>query len=174
MRGDTDTAVFDEQFPELFMASFRLAYRMLGDRAAAEDVAADALTIALVRWRRVGPLPYRLAWVLRVTGNLGLKAARRRDRLRVVDAGDIASAEDGFERDATLRVTLTSALAGLPRRQRDAVVLRYLGGRSEREIAEALGVSSGTVKTHTSRGLAALRAALGSDYEEVDVVRAES
>ena len=160
---------FDEAFPELFLASFRLAYRMLGDRASAEDVAADALTITLVRWRRVVDLPYRVAWVLRVTGNLALKAVRRRDRSGVPPTTEIP-AENDIERQATLRLALAAALARLPRRQRDAIVLRYLSGMNEREVADVLGVTSGTVKTHTHRGLAALRQTLGPDFEEADVV----
>lgn len=50
-------------------------------------------------------------------------------------------------------------LATLPPRQREVVVLRYYNGLPEREVAEMLGISTGSVKTHASRGLAALRAA---------------
>src|SRR5687768_15176422 len=71
---------FDDEFPALFLRAFRLAHRMLGDRAAAEDVAADALALTLARWPRVGSLPHREAWVLRVTGNLAVKAAKKRSR----------------------------------------------------------------------------------------------
>ena len=59
------------------------------------------------------------------------------------------------ERDAVLR-----ALAALPERQREVLVLRYYADLSEAAIAEALGVSPGTVKAHASRGLAALRPTL--------------
>ena len=53
-----------------------------------------------------------------------------------------------------------AALRGLPERQREAIVLRYDAGLSEGEIAAAMGISRGAVKSHTARGLSALRAAL--------------
>ncbi|MQA85453.1 MAG: sigma-70 family RNA polymerase sigma factor [Streptosporangiales bacterium] len=60
----------------------------------------------------------------------------------------------------TLRLTLTKALRALPRRQREAVVLHYLAGLKHLEIADVLGISSGSVARHVHRGLAALRAQL--------------
>ena len=60
---------------------------------------------------------------------------------------------------------LARALAQLPRQQRAAVVLRFYEDRPEREVAELLGCSVGSVKTHTSRGLARLRQILEPDGE---------
>jgi RNA polymerase sigma factor (sigma-70 family) len=57
-------------------------------------------------------------------------------------------------------VDLYRALRSLPKRQREVVVLRYFGDLSEHQIASELGVAEGTVKSHASRGLAALRSAL--------------
>jgi DNA-directed RNA polymerase specialized sigma24 family protein len=57
------------------------------------------------------------------------------------------------------------ALRDLPRRQRDVVILRYLLDQSEQAVAGVLEVSVGSVKTHASRGLSALRAALGEPVE---------
>ena len=173
MRDDEDAAGFDEAFETLFLRAFRLAHRMLGDRLAAEDVAAEALAVTALRWRRVRGMAHRDAWVLRVTTNLALKALRRRSRLAtfVLDA-DTEPRRGGaseFERDAALRVALSAALRQLPRRQREAVVLRYLSGLSEPEVAGALGVAPGTVKMHLHRGVQALRARLGGDLDEVGV-----
>jgi RNA polymerase sigma factor (sigma-70 family) len=63
------------------------------------------------------------------------------------------------------RDSVVAALQGLTTRQREAIVLRYYADLSEAEIAEAMGISRGAVKSHTARGMAALRAALeqGSD-----------
>jgi RNA polymerase sigma factor (sigma-70 family) len=58
------------------------------------------------------------------------------------------------------RSTVVSALRGLPDRQRQAIVLRYYADMSEAEIADAMKISRGAVKSHTARGMAALRAAL--------------
>lgn len=167
---DDETRSFDAAFEDLFLRAFRLAYRMLGDRAGAEDVAADALAITAMRWRRVRDMQYRDAWVLKVTTNLALKVLRRQSRLHVVsDEFAVDGTTEPFERDATLRVALGAALRSLPRRQRDAIVLRYLSGLSEADVAKALGVSTGTVKTHLHRGVAALRGRLGNELDEVGV-----
>jgi RNA polymerase sigma factor (sigma-70 family) len=72
---------------------------------------------------------------------------------------DMPSAEHGamalLERDAVV-----AALRHLPDRQREAIVLRYYADLSEADIAAAMGISRGAVKSHTSRGMSALRAAL--------------
>jgi RNA polymerase sigma factor (sigma-70 family) len=68
--------------------------------------------------------------------------------------------------DVALRVALVAALVRLPRRQRETVVLRYLCDLPEADVALALGVSAGTVKTHLHRALASLRANIGADFEE--------
>ena len=72
---------------------------------------------------------------------------------------DMPSAEHGalvlLERSAVV-----AALRGLPDRQREAIVLRYYADLSEAEIATAMGISRGAVKSHTARGMTALRTAL--------------
>jgi hypothetical protein len=85
---------------------------------------------------------------------------RRRPRLAADTAPDRAEQQ-------VLRLALAAALAKLPRRQREAVVLRYLADLPERDVAAALGISPGTVGAHVHRGLAALRQWLGEDFEEV-------
>ena len=153
---------FEEAFDELFPRAVRLANRLLADRAAAEDVAAEALARAYARWPTVGSLPYRDGWLLRVATNLAIDRLRRRPpELRPApDAGE-------FEEGVDLRMALNAALLTLAPRQRQAITLRYLGGLSDREVAEALGISLGSVKTHIHRGLSGLRARLGSGLEEV-------
>lgn len=66
-----------------------------------------------------------------------------------------------------LRVALAAALRSLPPRQRQAVALQYLCDLPAADVAQALGISPGGVKTHVHRGLAALRARLGSSVPEV-------
>jgi RNA polymerase sigma factor (sigma-70 family) len=60
---------------------------------------------------------------------------------------------------------MVAALSQLPRRQREVIALRHLGGFSERDIADALGISTNSVKTHSDRALHALRKRFGSDME---------
>jgi RNA polymerase sigma-70 factor (sigma-E family) len=154
---------FDHAFSVLFPRAFRLTYRLLGDRAAAEDAAAEALARAFADWKRVAELPYRDAWVLRVASNIALDQIRRRKQLPTVSP---AQPED--EDAHAVRIALWAALRALPRRQREIVVLRYIAGLTEGEVAQLLGLSLGTVKTHVTRGRAALRLAMGDEETAID------
>jgi RNA polymerase sigma factor (sigma-70 family) len=152
---------FEDVFPELVLPAFRVALRILGDVAEAEDVAAEALARTLRSWDRVRDLPYRTAWVVRVASNLAVDRVRRRaPRLAPPEhVPDVAEA-------ATLRLALGAALQALPRRQCQVVAMRYLGGLSEAEVARSLGISPNSVKKHTGRGMTTLRSRLGADWQE--------
>ena len=158
---------FEAAFDELFPRAVRLATRLLGDRAAAEDVAAEALARAYARWPKVGGLPYRDGWVLKVATNLAIDRLRRRPLNLTPPPAEV------FEDAVHVRLALTAALLTLAPRQRQAVALRYLGGLSDKEVALALGISLGSVKTHIHRGLNGLRSRLGAGLEEVVPVGAD-
>lgn len=151
---------FDAFFFALLPAVLRLAQRMTGERSAAEDVAAEAFARAFARWEQVGALSYREAWVLRVAANLAIDLARRRrpELAPRPPAPDPAG-------EVVLRVTMVAALAALPKTQRQALVLRYLADLSEAEVAAALGVRPGTLKSHLHRAREALRSRLGAEIE---------
>ena len=154
---------FDEAFRQLVPAVRRLTWRMLGDEASADDATAEAFIRTLTRWPKVRDLPHRDAWIMRVATNVALDVLRKRRR----EAGVVLSEDPPWEGvDPAIRLDVASALATLPKRQREAVVLRHVAGLSEAEVADALGVSTNTVKTHTSRGLGALRQRLGHEIEE--------
>jgi RNA polymerase sigma-70 factor (sigma-E family) len=159
----SEVAGFDDAFDALFRDAYRVAYRLLGDREDAADVAQEALARASVRWSRlVRDRADAAPWVVRVAANLALDRWRRRKtaaRYAAVVAG--GSSADRMPE----RVDLHRALQALPRRQRDVVVLRYVADLPEADVAAALGCSVGTVKTHASRGLAALRVALGDEED---------
>jgi RNA polymerase sigma-70 factor (sigma-E family) len=151
---------FTASFAGLYSSAFHAAYRLLGNRQEAEDVAQEACARACLRWARLtkyGDTPR--PWVVRVATNLAIDQYRRRRRALAkdnlapvpVDALDVR------------RIDLHRALDRLTRRQRDVVVLRYVCDLSEADTAEALGCAPGTVKSHATRGLAALRAALGEE-----------
>ncbi|MGH9280700.1 MAG: RNA polymerase sigma factor [Acidimicrobiales bacterium] len=160
---------FRQAFDELYPQARRLAYRILGNPSDAEDAAAESLTRALTSWKRVGPLQYREAWVLRVTANVAIDM-RRRQRPdpglvgRNAVTGELEPTEDA-EDAAAIRMALTAALSALPRRQREVIVLRHLVGMREAEVAACLGVSVGSVKRHAHRAVAGLRVRLGEDWE---------
>ena len=160
-------ASFEAAFEGLFLRCCRLAHRLIGDAAVAEEVAAEAMTRAYAHWPKIAGLDYRDAWVLRVVTNLAIDRARRHrwSLVQLGRHGEAATVASGEEVTA-LRITLVAALSKLPRRQRQIVVLRHLSGLSEAEVAKATGLSLGTVKTHLRRGLDSLRKTLG-DLTEV-------
>ena len=151
--GTTD---FESRFEELFDLAYRVGYRIVGVRDEARDVAQEACARAERRWSRLADSPH--GWVVRVAANLAIGVQRKRARRPPEDAGTPTRDVDDY---AAERVDLVRALGHLPRRQREVVILRYLADRPEAEVAETLGCSVGTVKTHASRGLEAMRAELG-------------
>jgi RNA polymerase sigma-70 factor (ECF subfamily) len=116
-----DDEGFDEAFSVLFPMAYRVALRILGNAAEAEEAAAEAMARTLVRWRTVRAVPYRDAWVARVTTNLAIDTARRRKRVPIALEG-IADPSEA----TAVRLALTAALAALPRRQREVISLRFL------------------------------------------------
>ena len=156
MRGDRE---FEADFDRLLGRAYRHAQRLVGDPAMAEDLAAEALTRTYVHWPRIRKYDHLDAWVLRVVTNLAIDAFAKK-RVPLTNAPEVAP-EDA----AVLRVTLAQALRSLPPRQRDAVVLRYLADMSEADVARALGVAPGTVKSHLHRAVAHLRLALGPSFD---------
>ena len=151
---------FDDAYPALFRDAYRVAFRLLGDREDAADVAQEACARACVRWRRLTRGGDPTPWVVRVAGNLAIDRWRRRRTAasHVVPVAPVLGLPD--------RVDLHRALDALSRRQREVIVLRYFADLPEAAVADALGCSVGSVKTHASRGLAALRAALADPDEE--------
>jgi RNA polymerase sigma factor (sigma-70 family) len=157
-RARTADEEFAEAYPALFHASLRLAHRMTRDPGLSEEIAAETLARAYARWGQVRDAASPTAWVQRVTANLVIDGARRR---RVAtEAVPLLAADDDLlhiEDQVTLRLVLVAALATLPRKQREALVLRYLAGVEEPELSRTLGTSPSSARTHVQRGLAALR-----------------
>jgi RNA polymerase sigma-70 factor (sigma-E family) len=152
VQGDDDG--FEDFFRAMINRAIRSASRLTGDHSRAEDAAVEAMTRAHLRWRRLRDDPHRDAWVLRVTINVAIDQARRDQRhQRPAPAPTTATA---FEETATDKVWIADELGKLPRRQREAVTLRYLADYSEADVAKAMAVSAGTVKVHLHRGLKAL------------------
>lgn len=163
---DADTAVAD-LYAAHWTGLVRLAWLLLRDQSMAEEVVQDALVAVHGKWSGLRDTGQAAAYLRRAVVN-GCRSVQR--HRRVVDrqlADDIASgrahgattvrsAEDAALATEAQR-TMLATLAGLPRRQREVLVLRYYGDLSEAEIATALGISTGAVKAHAHRGLAALR-----------------
>jgi RNA polymerase sigma-70 factor (sigma-E family) len=133
----------------------RVALLLSGDQARAEDLVQDALTQVALRWRRLrGSSPDAYARTVIYHGNVSWWRRRRREVL-TADPVDLAAPGDPVER----RLVVRRALAALTPKQRAVVVLRYFEDLSERDAAEVLGVSVGTVKSQTHLALRRLREA---------------
>jgi RNA polymerase sigma factor (sigma-70 family) len=147
----------------------RLATVMLRNRETAEDVVQDVFAGVQARPRQLlqpdAALPYLRAAVLnRCRSVLRRQAlAQRFGRLRDVDFGLAQLSAEADVMRAEERRQVLAALAALPRRRREVLVLRYYVGLSEAEIARTLGISQGTVKSAAARGIAALARKLGED-----------
>ena len=133
-----------------------------GSRAAAEDAVQEALARAWERSQRGERIESLGAWVTRVAMNLSKSRLRRiraeaRARERVVAAPERSVAAQSGD-----RVDVERALAALPRRQREATVLRYYLGFDVDEVAEVLGVHEGTAKT--TRELGVLQRTIGRTH----------
>lgn len=152
---------FESAYPALLTRSYRAAYRILGRREEAEDIACEALARTWSRWRKVAG--YAEPWLVRVTVNLAIDAVRKRRW----DGPQVLLEEPDDDPHRELRMDLVAALQTLPRRQREVVALRYLGDLSEEMTAKALGISVGTVKSHSSRGLERLRVTAGMGEHHV-------
>ncbi|GLX00693.1 SigE family RNA polymerase sigma factor [Microtetraspora sp. NBRC 16547] len=156
----------DATVAELFMAHrlglVRFAFLLVGDQETAEDVVQDAFAAVHRRWRRLADhgqlLPYLRTAVLN-----GCRTVHRRRAIARRFRGDPEVPFWSAEASALLgeaRREVFTAVRDLPRRQREAVVLRYYLDLSEAEMAVVMGVSRGTVKSTTSRALRALAAKL--------------
>lgn len=133
-----------------------------------EDLAAEALARAYARWPQIGRLAHRRAWVFRVAANIACDRSRHKAaalRARQDGAGAGAGTDGTSMEYVVERESLRLALAALPKRQREAVILRYLCEVPLKDTAEAMSVSAETVKTHCERGLAELRRVLGPSFE---------
>lgn len=150
---------------------FAVARRMLGSEAEAEEVSQDAL----VRLWRIAP-DWRVGeaqvstWLYRVTVNLCTDRLRRRRDMPLDPEADYADDAPPVEQrlqDADRAAALERALASLPERQRQVVVLRHLEGLSNPEIAEILGLTVEAVESLTARGKRGLKAQLAAQRTEL-------
>ena len=138
----------------------RIAAVMLGSRAAAEDAVHDAFCGLFLRWNRLAEPQNALAYVRSSVLNRCRSELRRQIRLeRRADRNHRPLDPESPEQAAILgeeHRDVLAALSQLPHRQREALVLRYFMDLPEAEIAAAMGITPGTVKSTTSRALAAL------------------
>ena len=139
----------------------RTAYLLCRDWHAADDLVAMALDKLYRRWPRRAEIDDLDAYVRAILTRAWVDETRRPWRREHADGNVTATTEPatgGPEDGVTDRITLGAYLDSLDRRHRAVLVLRFYCDMSVRETAEVLGLSIGTVKSQTSRGLEALRA----------------
>jgi RNA polymerase sigma-70 factor (sigma-E family) len=140
------------------LALVRLAVLMTGDQPTAEDVVQDAFLGLYRRWQALDDAGRALGYLRSsvINGCRSVHRVRlRRQGITVDPPGPVGSAEAEAMLGEAHREVL-AALRRLPQRQREAVVLRYYLDMTEEQTAQAMGVARGTVKSATSRGIAAL------------------
>ena len=168
MAGDAaeDRVAFEALFDSTYDRCVTVARRIVADVPVAEELASEAFARAWARWRSLRSHPCPSGWVVRATSNLALDLARRGLPPVAREAGRPPEADV-----VAVRVALAHALRGLSRRQRGAIVLRYLADLPEHDVALALGISDGSVKTHLHRGLARLRTTIDPDDFSLELSR---
>lgn len=156
----------DREFTEFVAARQqhlrRIAYAVCGDWNRADDVLQSALTKLYVAWPRVRRAGTEEAYLRRIIVRTDIDEHRRAWRRREqpgLDGHDRAVREGLGVED---RSALFEALQSLPEMQRKTVLLRHWLGLSVEETASELGIAAGTVKSHTSRGVAALQQVLAA------------
>lgn len=154
---------FDQFVADRLDRLLRYATALTCDPHLAQDIVQEVLLRAQSRWARISALQAPDSYVRRMVTNEYLSWRRRRAARTIASthstldalAAPAADHADGYaERDA-----MRSRIAALPRKQRAAILLRYYEDCTDAEIAEALGCSAGTVRSHISRALGSLRAA---------------
>jgi RNA polymerase sigma-70 factor (sigma-E family) len=156
----------DHLLTEIYLGEYRslvrLAVLLLHDVSTAEEVVQEAFIAMHTGWRRLRDTEKALSYLRQAVVNRSRSVLRHRtvvDKNAPKHVPDEPSAEAGaialLERSAVV-----AALRRLPDRQREAIVLRYYADLSEADIAATMGISRGAVKSHTARGMAALKSVL--------------
>lgn len=137
------------------------ALRLAGaDDATAEDLAQEAFARTLLNWRRVRRGTNPPGYAYRVGFRLLARRWRRQEPV-ALDPGTLAGVVPGPEGEATTRVALVAALAGLPPRRRLVATLCLVVGVPVPQTADTLGIAEGTVRKHVEEARAALRIGTG-------------
>ena len=160
----------DAEFTEFAHAAwpglYRTAYLLVGDHQLAEDLTQTALAKTYGSWHKVKDPTAARSYARVVLVNTAASWFRRRSWRNEQPTEHLPDA--GVDLDPSTRTAVLGALAGLAPRQRAVVVLRYYDDLTVREVAHALGITEGTVKSQTSDALARLRASLGDDVTTIE------
>ncbi len=152
------SGAIEELFFHHYVRLVRAARVMLGDAGAAEETVQEAFVLLCRHQGRLADPGRAASYLYSTVLNLGRSRLRRLRvaRRHLAELWSPERSADGTSLRADQRAVI-DALRRLSRRQRECLVLRYYLDLSETEIAEAMGISAGSVKTHAARGLATLK-----------------
>lgn len=156
---DTALPAFEDAVDRHKAMVYSIAWHFLRDRALAEELAQDVFLELHRSWRSLKSPEHMLFWLRRVTSHRAIDCVRKR-RLHHETTLEETGEPSVLERvhDCYLSSYLERMVASLPEKQRIAIILRYQEDMELQEIAEVLGIKTGTVKTQIFRGLELLRA----------------
>jgi RNA polymerase sigma-70 factor (sigma-E family) len=158
---DADTAV-EQLYAAHWRQLVRLSVLLVRDLGTAEEVVQDSFVALHDRWSRLRDPERALAYLRQTVVNRSRSVLRHRGvEARHTQVPGVARSADDSALAHARRDVVLEAMRHLPDRQREVVALRYYLDLSEADIAETLGISRGAVKSHASRGLAALKLSLG-------------
>jgi RNA polymerase sigma factor (sigma-70 family) len=163
-KSSVDVASFEELYQQLWWPMVRLAYGLVDERAAAEDVVQDAFAALYRQWQTLRDRAAAIAYLRVSVVNAARSVLRRRGTARRHLHRLISDSESAADQPillATEHAMVREAFAGLPQRQREVLTLRYVAELDDVAIAAATGLSLGGVRAASSRGLATLRRRLG-------------
>ncbi|MFN8076119.1 MAG: SigE family RNA polymerase sigma factor [Kineosporiaceae bacterium] len=144
----------------------RLAAMLTGDASVAEEIVQESFVRLHASWSRLREPEAAVGYLRTSVVNASRSSLRHRvvvERFRPLPAPAPAGPEESAVQSAR-DAEVMAAVRALPRRQREVVVLRFVADLSEREIAAALGISTGSVKSHSARAMAALRDVLAAAH----------
>lgn len=163
-----DAPAFEEYAASAWPSLYRSSYLLTGNHADAEDLAQQTLLQTYRSWAKVSRADQPAAYVRRMQTNLYISQRRPRARRLELLTDALPESRPAPTSVPEEHMVLWPHVATLPPRQRAVIVLRYYEQLSEREIADALGCSTGNVKSTAHRALQALRAAIGPEANHAE------
>jgi RNA polymerase sigma-70 factor (ECF subfamily) len=151
-------ASFTDTYSAHFGRVYTAALAFCGSVDIAEEATQEAFARAFARWSRIGREQWVVGWIVTTAMNETRRRSRRR---RLPSAPDPVG-----EATELLGLEMLEGIRSLPRRQREVVILHYIHDLPVAGVAELLGISDGSVKTHLSRARTALARSLGGDQGE--------
>ncbi len=150
-------------------ALYRTAFLLTGDHQRAEDIVQTALMKLYLAWPRVASMSHPAAYARTMVVNQLTSWWRLRTNSERPTSNRTEQALPAFDEGLVEARALWTQVLALPPRQRAVIVLRYYEDRSEAEIAEILGISAGSVKTHAHHAMATLRGRLGQELRDLEL-----